>query len=218
MAISPHTCTLLYQISGWFIFWGGCLAEIILVFRTWAIWGEDKRIGYGLCIFFIAVVTPLIYLTHLGLPAISIAPVSFLPSQRLTSCLVTEDRGVTILADYVIVTFFETVILVLTLIKGLGHYRASSSSLVTTMYKDGFLYYVYLLILSLANVLFIASLQKRTGGSLIFMQRVFHAILTGRILLHIRTAAIADYQLPSHTDEDSTELSFMTGAAYSSHF
>ncbi|KIJ29082.1 hypothetical protein M422DRAFT_37102, partial [Sphaerobolus stellatus SS14] len=159
MAISPHTCTLLYQISGWFIFWGGCLAEIILIYRTWAIWGGDKRIGYGLCIFFIAVVTPLIYLTHLGLPAISIAPVSFLTSQRLTSCLVTEDRGVTILADYVIVTIFETVILVLTLIKGLGHYRTSSSSLVTTMYKDGYLYYVYLFILSLANVLFIASLQ-----------------------------------------------------------
>ncbi|KIJ23199.1 hypothetical protein M422DRAFT_39734, partial [Sphaerobolus stellatus SS14] len=159
MAISPHTCTLLYQISGWFIVWGGCLAEIILMYRTWAIWGGDKRIGYGLCIFFVVVVTPLIYFTHLGLPAISIAPVSFLTSQRLTSCLVTEDRGVTILADYVIATFFETVILVLTFIKGLGHYRASSSSLVTTMYKDGYLYYVYLFILSLANVLFIASLQ-----------------------------------------------------------
>ena len=71
-----------------FIFWGGCLAEsqstthpfnstlnssiplVILVFRTWVIWEENKRIRIGLIIFFVAVVVSLVYLTYLGLTAV----------------------------------------------------------------------------------------------------------------------------------------------------
>ncbi|KAF8496292.1 hypothetical protein JB92DRAFT_3126175 [Gautieria morchelliformis] len=193
-SVSPRTCSLVYQISGWFIFWGGCLAEIVLIFRTWAIWGQKRKVAFGLPILMVIVVVPLAYLTRIGLTSVSFADVTKLPIPNPQSCFITRNDDITILWDYVIILGFETVILVLTLIKGVQHYRHTTSSLVSTLYADGILYYVYLLMLSIANVLVIAPLafKKTSGATLVLMQRVFHAILPGRILLHLRMAAIRD--------------------------
>ncbi|KAF8582171.1 hypothetical protein K439DRAFT_1661960 [Ramaria rubella] len=190
--VSPRTCSLVYQISGWFIFWGGCLAEIVLIFRTWAIWGQKRKVALGLPILLIIVVIPLGFLTRIGLTSVTYADVSELPIPNLQSCFITKNDDITILWDYVVILAFETVILVLTLIKGFQHYRHTTSSLVSTLYQDGILYYVYLLLLSIANVLFLALVEGKTGATLILMQRVFHAILTGRILLHLRMAVVRD--------------------------
>ncbi|KAF8491251.1 hypothetical protein JB92DRAFT_3006766 [Gautieria morchelliformis] len=195
--VSARTCSLVYQISGWFIFWGGCLAEIVLIFRTWAIWGRSRKVAFGLPILMVIVVVPLGYLTRIGLTSLSFAGVTRLPIPNRQSCFITRNGSVTILWDYVIIVSFETVILVLTLIQGVRHYRHTTSSLVSTLYADGILYYVYLLMLSVANVVFLASVEKKTGATLILMQRVFHAILPGRILLHLRMAAVRDEQAVS---------------------
>ncbi|KAF8516598.1 hypothetical protein JB92DRAFT_2234239 [Gautieria morchelliformis] len=191
-SVSARTCSLVYQISGWFIFWGGCLAEIVLIFRTWAIWRQARKVAFGLPILLVIVVVPLVYLTRIGLTSVSFADVTTLPIPHLPSCFITRNDDITFLWDYIIIVSFETVILVLTLIQGVQHYRHTTSSLVSTLYADGILYYVYLLMLSVANVVFLASVEKTTGATLVLMQRVFHAILPGRILLHLRMAAVRD--------------------------
>ncbi|KAF8476521.1 hypothetical protein JB92DRAFT_3050245 [Gautieria morchelliformis] len=158
------------------------LRLVVLIFRTWAIWGRSRKVAFGLPILLVIVVVPLGYLTRIGLTSISFAGVTRLPIPNRQSCFLTGNDSVTFLWDYVIIVSFETVILVLTLVQGVQHYRHTTSSLVSTLYADGILYYVYLLMLSIANVV---------------MQRVFHAILPGRILLHLKMAAVTDEQAVS---------------------
>ncbi|KAF8503194.1 hypothetical protein JB92DRAFT_2970844 [Gautieria morchelliformis] len=162
---------------------------VVLIFRTWAIWRQERKVAFGLPILMVIVVVPLVYLTRIGLTSVSFADVTTLPIPNLQSCFITRNDDITMLWDYVIIVSFETVILILTLIQGVRHCR---SSLVSTLYADGILYYVYLIMLSIANVLFIAFVEKKTGATLVLMQRVFNAILPGRILLHLRMAAVRD--------------------------
>ncbi|KAF8582157.1 hypothetical protein K439DRAFT_169662 [Ramaria rubella] len=118
------------------------------------------------------------------------------PIPKIQSCFLMANHDILIFIDYALILLFETIILVLTLVKGVAHYRNSSSSLVATLYKDGLLYYIYLTSFSLGNVFFLVFLVD-TGASLILMQRAFHSILTGRILLHLRTAVIRDRRTAS---------------------
>jgi len=69
---------------------------------------------------------------------------------------------------------------------------------------------VYLLVLSVTNVVFLVVVERNTGATLILMQRVFHSILTGRILLHIRMALIQDRK-PANGRSVPIDLTSMFG-------
>ncbi|KAF8522510.1 hypothetical protein JB92DRAFT_2887339, partial [Gautieria morchelliformis] len=179
-SVPARTCSLVYPISGCFIFWGGCLAG-----------SQKRKIAFALPILLVIVIVLLGYLTRIGLTSVSFADVTTLPIPNLQSCFITRNDDITFLWDYVIIVSFETVILVLTLIQGVQHCRHTTSSLVSTLRMwPGILYYVYLLMLSIPNVLVIAFVEKTIGASLLLMQRVFNAILPWRILLHLRMAAV----------------------------
>jgi len=195
--ISPRTCSLLYQISGWFIYWGVGIAELVLIFRTWAIWSQNLKLAIGLPVLLLLFAIPAGYLTHIGLTSVDYMES---PVPHIQSCFVVADHDRPILWDYVLILAWETIILVLTLIKGVSHYRHTASSLVATLYKDGILYYIYLTSFSIANVLFLGVLQQNSGATLILMQRVLHSILTARILLHLRLAVVRDRRDASTSD------------------
>jgi len=195
--VSIRTCSLVYQISGWFIYWGIGVAEFVLVFRTWAIWGQSRKLAVILVALTVAFTIPSAYLTHLGLTSSEYAES---PVPRIQSCFVIANRNAMLFWDYILILAWETIILVLTLIKGVSHYRHSTSSLVATLYKDGIIYYIYLTTLSIVNVLFLRIFDGNNGASIILMQRVLHSILTARILLHLRLAAVRDRRDASKSD------------------
>ena len=82
-----------------FIFWGGSLAEgdqglatlliltfthsfvdlVVLIFRTWAIWGRSRKVAVGLAVLLGVVLVPLGYLTEMGLAAVKCSFLSTLP-------------------------------------------------------------------------------------------------------------------------------------------
>ncbi|KAF8482320.1 hypothetical protein JB92DRAFT_3035551 [Gautieria morchelliformis] len=165
-------------VSAGFIFWGGFLAR-----------SQKHKIAFALPILLVIAVVLLGYLTRIGLTSVSFADVTTLPIPNLQTCFITRNDDITFLWDYVIIVSFETVILILTLI---NRNRHTTSGLVSTLYADGILYYVYLLMLSIANVFFIMFVEKTTGATLVLMQRVINAILPGLILLHLRMAAVWD--------------------------
>ncbi|KAF8583093.1 hypothetical protein K439DRAFT_1508816 [Ramaria rubella] len=178
---------------------------VILSFRTWAIWSQSRNIAIMLAVLLAVFGIPGGFLTHSGLQKVTcmgfnsfdrhldltVTSVSQSPVPKIQNCFLTANHDILIFADYAIILVFETIILVLTLIKGIHHYHRSSSTLVATLYRDGILYYIYLTFFSIVNpVLLLLHPQAPNPGKR--MQTVFHSILTGRILLHLRMAVLRD--------------------------
>jgi len=165
--ISADTCATLYKISGWMIMWGIVIAELVLVFRTWAIWGRNSKLAVGLLLLLCVLAIPTAFFAYGGLVHIEFGPS---PSQDLESCWMTKNPNKVLFIDYIMIVIFESIILGLTVYKGIPDFRNSTSNLVVTLYRDGVLYYMYLIAFSLVNIIVLAVAPK-PGPSLIFMQR-----------------------------------------------
>ncbi|KAJ3482312.1 hypothetical protein NLI96_g7065 [Meripilus lineatus] len=112
--ITEETCRRTYEPAGWLIVIGIIIAEIILVVRTWAIWGRGKRIGYALLAASILAVVPVLVIENIFLKSIVFSPH---PGPATPGCLLTSANPI-IALSFVVVIVFETFVLVLTLIKG----------------------------------------------------------------------------------------------------
>ncbi|KAF8486632.1 hypothetical protein JB92DRAFT_3023507 [Gautieria morchelliformis] len=138
--VTGESVSVRTELTGFYGTGTNTIHLVVLIFRTWAIWVEKRKVPAFLSILLVIVVVPLAYLTRIGLTSVSFADVTTLPIPNLQSCFITRNDNITILWDYVIILGFETVVLVLTLIKGVQHYRYTPSSLVSTLYADGTLY------------------------------------------------------------------------------
>jgi len=182
---SPFICTLLYKISGVLIIWGIFLAELILVFRTWAFWNRDRRLAIGLLAFLTLLGLPAAIFTYVGLDPVEFGPS---PSPEVEGCWLTKKPQTIIFIEYILIVIFESVILALTVYKGMQQFRYGSSNLAVTLFRDGVIFYLYLIGFSLLNMVVLV-IGPQPGPSLILMQRILHSILTARILLNLREAA-----------------------------
>ncbi|KAF8532562.1 hypothetical protein JB92DRAFT_2841171 [Gautieria morchelliformis] len=189
---SPFLCQLLYQVSGSLIVWGMAIAELVLIYRTWAIWGRDSKFFCGAFVMLSALATPIVYFSYKEFAHIKFDPS---PYPHLQTCWKTNNPLSSLYFDYIIVVISESVILGLTIYKVWQILRTIQnhiSSLVVTLYRDGVVYYIYLITVSLANILVLAKMPP-PQPTLILMQLVLHAILTARILLNLREAANKDH-------------------------
>ncbi|KAF9070504.1 hypothetical protein BDP27DRAFT_1446983 [Rhodocollybia butyracea] len=88
---------------------------------------------------------------------------------------------------FVIFMVYEAVILTLILIPALAYFRSGNwSALTTVVYRDGIIYYLFLFVFSVVNV--VAILVLPNDLQVFFSpQRVMHTLLTSRVILHIRS-------------------------------
>jgi len=178
-------CKIIFTTIGWMLGVGVGIAEIILSMRTWVIWGRDKRIAFFLGSLLVVLWIPVFWFDN---EALSSLVFTSPPNPNTPGCFLISQKNI-LYAVFILIMSFETVILTLTLIKGLEHFRRAGSPLVTVLYRDGILNYVYLFILSVINLVVITSAPHGFTTLLTAMQRVAHSILSGRILLHLRQAA-----------------------------
>jgi len=94
-----------------------------------------------------------------------------------------------IYGDYVALLLQETIIVALTIYRGFMTGVRSRDRLIQTLYRDGLLYYLYLLIIAIGNITLLAIGPRVLFALIAPFQRVMHAVLTTRILLHARSAA-----------------------------
>ncbi|KAA1476597.1 hypothetical protein DENSPDRAFT_933153 [Dentipellis sp. KUC8613] len=207
--LSNETCSILLGMSGWLFVGGLGVSEAILIFRAWAIWGRDKRIGLVLVILFvIAWIFISIYLdkflkslefTELG---------SILPG--IQGCFVTKASS-TLYVYYVILMSYETALMCITLVKGIHHFRHSSSPFIILLYRDGILAYIYVFAIAVINVLVILLSVPAYATLLSGTQRIIHVILTTRIVLDLRRAAKTGVLIVSNPNEIQLEQSQESG-------
>lgn len=207
----PALCHPFFVYTTWSSTIGTCASEMILILRTWAIWSGRRILLVPLAAAFVFgfcgcsyVINIYISKTHL-IAAETLSPV-------LRGCFITaSSRMITI--PWLILIAFDSVIVVLTMIKGVQHFKTGTSGLITTLYRDGILYFIYILVIYLANILVVYLSPPEYTALLSELQRVLQAIFSCRIILHLRA-----HDVPNAETLGSLTAGPQTGGGVSAWF
>jgi len=185
-------CVLSFRFSFVSSAIGICIAEIVLILRTMAIWHGDKRIGIFLVMLLTSFVVPTLFyaardmrnfaVTHPAYKLSNPAPAEY--TSKLPACDSTTYKD-HLTTYYVLFMVFESVILLLTLLKAKDYRVESSSKLSRTIFYDSIAFYVLILIISTINVTIAPAGITNVFN---FLHRNLHSIVIGRIILDIRKA------------------------------
>ncbi|EKM51112.1 uncharacterized protein PHACADRAFT_213014 [Phanerochaete carnosa HHB-10118-sp] len=168
-----------YESTGWL------LLTVILMLRTWAVYERRRAVAIGLVIW--TIVTWVPNMTSLGIFLKSLRygplPVQHVPG---SGCHVVSGSPIVFIC-WVLLMVFEAAILGLMAYKAVKNYRADKDSAIfKTVFRDGTVFYLYLFILSTANVIVILTASADLINLLSLPERMLHSILTARIILSLR--------------------------------
>ncbi|KAF9528066.1 hypothetical protein CPB83DRAFT_366374 [Crepidotus variabilis] len=157
---------------------GICVAQLILVLRTIAIWERKLTVIVSLAVLYWLAVSCSVYVVVLFLKTLRFQKWPFQPCT-------TSHVDKIIFVDFVIILLMETVVVGLTGLKALKHTWWKSSSWIIHLYKRGFIYFLLIFMASVVNLLLL--LLAPDNYKLIFTdaQRVLHSILCNRVILMI---------------------------------
>ncbi|KAJ7475251.1 hypothetical protein B0H11DRAFT_2034723 [Mycena galericulata] len=177
--ISPEQCLIRNVTVGWLSVGGIMLSEGILMLRTYAIWERKPIILILLCSLAIAIFVPMVMFVRLETKSLI-----YIPTEDGVGCLLSSASNILIFG-YLLIMVSETVIAVLTAVKAYRDLRRSRVPWILKLYQDGMLFYVYLLMISIANVLVPILGPSMFANWLATPQRVLHSVLCTRVLLLI---------------------------------
>ncbi|KIM37494.1 hypothetical protein M413DRAFT_448541 [Hebeloma cylindrosporum] len=175
---SPETCLTHYTVVTWFTVAGIILSEVVLLLRTYAIWGGNRSVLIILCISSALTFIPAIIVTEIELRSLR-----YIPTEVL-GCRLGAASSIIIVA-YIALAFFETVVAILTGVRAYQTLRHSEARWIIQLYQEGLLFYLYCLSISLANVLVPIFAPRFFSNWLATPQRVVHSVVANRVLLLI---------------------------------
>ncbi|EJD38090.1 hypothetical protein AURDEDRAFT_172852 [Auricularia subglabra TFB-10046 SS5] len=141
-------CHLLYASITYSLVVGVVIADVILVLRTWALWDTSRAVLISLSVLMCAIIAADCYLVQDHLRTITFFSISEVDPRAAqfsdnSFCLGTA-HTTSVSVMWVSVAVFELVIFVMTAIKGLGHFHEQRSSLISSIYRDSMLYFIFL--------------------------------------------------------------------------
>ncbi|TCD65721.1 hypothetical protein EIP91_002297 [Steccherinum ochraceum] len=159
-------CKRIYSIAAWLIVIGIIVAEVILMVRTWAIWNRSRRMAAVLIGISVVAVVGACVMEGLYLKTLNFTTP---PGPTYPGCHLMGGN-VTLGVNFIIIIVIETVVLILTLTGGIQRFRFAATGqkgLVSVLYRDGMLFYVYLFGISLLNFIVILVLPASPNSSFI---------------------------------------------------
>jgi hypothetical protein len=199
-SVRVEDCWTINAAATWMVTIGIAVAEAILVFRTTALWGNSKKILWGLSSLLAvrttldihsdssfsviqqAIVVMCMVFAYIYLHSSTAIPPPF-PS--VSACNVGGGNPI-IIFNFIFLIIFEIVVLSLTTFRWFKQFKGSNNPLIATLYRDGILFFVCLALISLANVLVLSLGPVEYQGLITPLQRVMHSVLSCRILLNVR--------------------------------
>ncbi|KAG7440600.1 uncharacterized protein BT62DRAFT_577972 [Guyanagaster necrorhizus] len=180
--LSIRYCQISHSMSGWMFTTGIAISEVILTARVWAVWECNKKLTFGLPVFFLLCWAPNFAMMGVFLKSMKFGPAP-LPS---LGCFVTTSDDILYLC-WTCLMIYDTGMLLLMLVAGVRAYKTGGdSALFNVVFRDGVMYYAYLFVISVINVAMILSLPRDLVHLLSSAERVIHALLTSRVVLDIR--------------------------------
>ncbi|KAJ6518199.1 hypothetical protein C8R47DRAFT_1232260 [Mycena vitilis] len=175
---SPEICLTLNKFIGWLDVIGVLISEVVLMLRTFAIWERKRAVVVSLSVLAFCLAIPMFVVGQLELD-------SLVYFSRGQGCELAKASPIILLA-YVMLMVLETTIFVLTVIKAYRDLRRTRQPWIRQFYRDGILFYVYLLAMSLANLVVPIISPPEYKNWLLSPQRVLHSVLCTRVLFFIR--------------------------------
>ncbi|TFK71030.1 hypothetical protein BDN72DRAFT_838270 [Pluteus cervinus] len=211
--INPWTCKLLFRASSWSLLVGMTLSEVILIRRTIAVWNNNRKLRITIFLFFLCCITPIYWMLGHYHDTLTYHLIQ-IPQIPGLHCSAKGKSHLNFLC-WTFLTVYDTGLLVLTAIPAFRARRSSGaafqSTLIHAIYRDGVLYYLYLVALSAINVILTLKLPSDYAILLLSLERVIYSILTSRVVLHIREQAyqsqVISLNLPNLTNTN-TEAEF----------
>ncbi|KAF8991355.1 hypothetical protein BDQ17DRAFT_1370900 [Cyathus striatus] len=141
----------------WFIMLGMSIAEVIFTLRTWVMCGKKKWLTFSLPVFYVVLWTCDYY--SIG-KAVNTVTFNYQPLMPW-GCLVSDGNMTLIWINWTLLFIYDFANLALMLIP---RYRSvlnqkGKSRLTKAIFTDGIIYYVYLFIVSLANLIVVVTLS-----------------------------------------------------------
>jgi len=184
--VSAETCLAVYKARTWLLWFGLSLPEVILSLRTWAAWDRNRRLAIGLPIFFALIWLPTIPIVFIFLRGLEFAVLGGLPN--FSGCVTVPHRN-NVRICWILLLTYDAGLCLLMLIRAIEWFKDGyGSKIALTVFRNGLLYYVVILAISLANVFLNVGWQQ----ALVLSQRFLHSIIACRIILDIRGQARKD--------------------------
>ncbi|KAJ3976602.1 hypothetical protein EV361DRAFT_268474 [Lentinula raphanica] len=174
-AITAEQCAIQTRAVSWLMTIGIVHSELILMLRTYALWGRRRSILILLTFLAVGFLIPAIILTKL-----EVSSEHFI---AFHGCHISTAKNIIFLA-FCLLTVYETLLSILTAVQACKHLRQTRSPWVTKLYKDGLVYYFYLLVLSCTNIVFYR-LAPAFGPWLATLQRIMYSVFCNRVLFLI---------------------------------
>ncbi|KAJ7053148.1 hypothetical protein C8F01DRAFT_1167616 [Mycena amicta] len=191
----------------------------ILVLRVYAMFNLNRRLLTALCIAGFFVFVAALYLVTTGTeppplpppPPPSFNDTSTLPDQYNgftlpippPQCLqpIFHSSALRIAGAWEGLLLLETLIFVLTLVRGLKHHRGAGpgSALIRSLTWDGSWYFFAIVLVNVANLVMYYVSDPLLAGSLTWLASSLSAVLVGRLMLNLNSVADAR---PSIYDSD----------------
>jgi len=207
--VALENCWAINAAGTWSTLFGISVAEVILVLRTAALWGNNKKILWSLSLVLAALVIICMVFQSLFLNSQTAKPPPF-PS--ISGCNLVGGNPIVIF-NFIFLIMFEIAILVLTTYRWFKRFKGSANPLVATLYRDGIVFFVCLSLISLGNVLILSLGPDEYHALITPFQRVMHSVLSCRILLNLREAnrkskanRLAELQLSTMSKSDRNHL------------
>jgi len=156
------------------------IAEFILYMRAYAIWGGTRAMLVLLGMTLASVYGVGLVFVVRFLKSVTVVPIALQP----TGCIITFGDQID-WAAFLVLIVSEIFALTLLLVKA---WKLSHSAIMKTIFRDGVVYFIFILVASIANVLILRFTSSDLCNFLLGTQAALHSVLCNRLLLHIRGA------------------------------
>jgi len=193
---SIEKCKVFVPLGSWLMILQMVLAEGILAVRTWAVWNRNKLVGILLAVSILTGFIPLCILLNKFLQSMEYGHA---PYPGFRGCFITRSNRM-LWGVYATTTATQSIFLVLVAISAFKSYRLGHVGRFSLIvYRDGIMFYVYLLCISAANVAAIIVLPPSLALLLTPFEYLLYSVLTIRIILNIREVASEGMQTEMHS-------------------
>ncbi|TDL17742.1 hypothetical protein BD410DRAFT_831333 [Rickenella mellea] len=176
-----HSCSINVQIQAYLRFFGAKICQLILIWRTYAVWGckLDKAVII-LSFLYLGMNGPEFWAAHKYITGLQLVIIPGVPG----CVVVSTNRWVWWPIMQLMIV--ESVLIILLAFRAFQHVRIGRTSLISVMYYDGLLYYICIQVSLIANLVVVLVTTIALKSFLLCLQRVLQSVLCTRIMLHIR--------------------------------
>ncbi|KAL5520192.1 hypothetical protein ACEPAG_9405 [Sanghuangporus baumii] len=188
------SCVVSNYVEAWSMLVFIIPVQVILILRTLALWGQNRKICVLLYSALLA--TDSTILVSITLVSKSLSFENRPIIKPILGCygILNEVSTSHTIPSWIALIVFDTVVFVLTLIRvdNIRRAKKDRSLLLNILFRDGIIFYVIMLASSVANLALYASLPLHRRGliiSLIPLLRTVMSVCTARLILNLRSVA-----------------------------